>query len=52
LIIQFQNILEEVRVRREYFDYHKKRELEKYLLIKLHNQQKERTGKIFINKTA
>ena len=36
-ITYFQRTLKEVEAKREYFDYHKKRELEEHLLIKLHS---------------
>ena len=37
MIIRFQSTVKEVEAKREYFAYHKKRELEKHLLIKPHN---------------
>ena len=35
MITYFQSTVKEVEAKREYFDYHKKRELEEHLLVKL-----------------
>ena len=35
MIIRFQSTVKEVEAKREYFNYHKKRELEEHLLVKL-----------------